>query len=236
MLLPVGIAVLLMVGYRGALHLGPETSAVSAQADLPSAEAAFEDVAGTSEYDREHDTASQEFLFHAAVIEAVDQTGKLDYGLSWVQFFLINPIPRVLWPEKQNPVWSGVNWGDINEHTGIAIAPGAASGMVADLYSNFHLFSAIFLFLLGAGFRRLFVSARNLSSPLTAVGYVMVYAVSLNMFAQGFGAIFVPLGYSMAPVVLFTWVTRRSQRKAKLRQSGTILRQAAALHGEQWSS
>lgn len=230
-LLPVGIAALLMVGYRSVLHLGPETPA-----ELPSAETAFEDVAGASEYDKAHDTASQEFLFHAATIEAVDQTGKLEYGVSWVSFFLINPIPRALWPDKANPKWTGVNWEDINEQTGIAIAPGAAPGIVADLYARFHLLSAIFLFLLGAGLRRLFMSARNLSSPMTAVGYVMVYAVSLNMFAQGFGAIFVPLGYSMAPVILFAWVTRHSQQKAKLRQMEMFLQQLAALHGEQWSS
>ncbi|MGA9673638.1 MAG: hypothetical protein WBQ94_30885, partial [Terracidiphilus sp.] len=219
------------VGYRSILHLGTDTSV-----EIPSAETAFEGIAGTTEYDREHDTASQEFLFHAATLDTVDQTGKLEYGISWAQFFLVNPIPRVLWPEKQNPVWTGVNWEDINENTSIAIAPGAAPGIVADLYARFHLFSAIFFFLLGTSLRRLFVAARNQSSPLTTIGYVMTYAVSLNMFAQGFGSIFVPLGYSMMPVVAFVWVTRHAQRKAKSRQTEMILRHAAALHGEQWSS
>jgi hypothetical protein len=236
LLLPLAAGVIVLVGYRSVLHLGPETTSISEQANLSSAETAFEQAAGPSEYDKEHDTAAQEFLFHAATIEAVDQTGKLEYGLSWVEFFFINPIPRVLWPEKVNPDWAGVNWEDMNEYTGIAIAPGAAPGIVADLYARFHFFSAIFLFLLGMGLRRLFMAARNLSSPLTAVGYVMVYAVSLNMFAQGFGAIFVPFGYSMAPVVLFAWLSKRSQRKVRLRQSEVILHQAAALHHEQWSS
>ena len=236
MLLPVGIAVLLIVGYRSVLHLGEESSADSAQVDLPSAETALENAASPSEYDKEHDTAAQEFLFHAATIEAVDQSGRLEFGLSWIQFFFINPIPRVLWPDKQNPVWTGVNWEDINEYTGIAIAPGAAPGIVADLYARFHLFSAIFFFALGAGLRWLFMAARNLSSPVTAVGYVMAYAVSLNMFAQGFGATFVPFGYSMAPVIAFAWFTRHSRRKAQLHQSEMNLRRAAALHSEQWSS
>jgi len=236
LLLPLGVGVIVMVGYRSFLHLGPQTSAVSSQSDIPSAEAAFDSVAAPSEYDREHDTAAQEFLFHAATIEAVDQTGKLEYGISWLQFFVVNPIPRILWRDKINPVWTGVNWEDINETTGIAIAPGSAPGIVADLYSRYHLFSAIFFWALGFFLRRLFVSARNLSSPLTAVGYVMLYALSLNMFAQGFGAIFVPLGYSMAPVALFSWFSRRSRRKERQRQSVAVLRQATALHGGQWSS
>ena len=228
-LLPVAVGVFVMVAYRNVLHLGPHTSE-----QLPTVDAAFNEVTGTDEIGREHGTSGQEFLLHAAVIEAVDQTGKLEYGLTWVQFFSINPIPRVLWPEKPNLVWSGVNYDDIGEYTGFAVSPGSAPGIVADLYSRYHLFSAIFFFALGAGLRRLFVSARSLSSPLTAVGYVMVYSVSLNMFAQGFGSIFVALGYSMAPVAVFAWATRHSRRKAKQCQKEMMLLHAAALRGEQW--
>jgi hypothetical protein len=228
MLLPVGVVVLLMVGYRNVLHLNPQTSS-----QVASPETAYDEVAGVSEYDMEHDTASQEFLFHAALLDTVDETGKLDYGLSWVWWVVLNPIPKLIWREKQYPQSTGASWGDIEEQTGIAISPGAAPGIVADLYGRFHLFSAIFLLALGAGLRRLFRSARNLNSPVTAVGYVMFYAVSLNMFAQGFSTIFVPLGFSMAPVVLFAWA---SQRKAKLRRTEMILRQVAAPHGGQWSS
>jgi hypothetical protein len=220
-LLPVGFSVFLMVAYRDVLHLGP-----AATENLPSVEDALEDATAPSEYDKAHDTSGQEFPFHAATIEAVDQTGKLEYGISWVQFFFVNPIPRVLFPEKPNLTWIGVNHEDMLEYTGISIALGSAPGIVADLYARFHLFSAFFFLALGAGLRRLFMSARNLSSPVTAVGYVIIYALSLNMFAQGFGAIFVSLGYSMAPVVLFAWITRHSQWKAQMRQKEMILCQS----------
>jgi hypothetical protein len=116
------------------------------------------------------------------------------------------------------------------------MAPGAAAGIVADLYSRFHLLSAIFFYALGLGLRRLFMAARALSSPLTTVGYVMLYAVSLNMFAQGFGAIFVPFLFSMVPVVLFTWFARMSRRKARRLRQDVVIRQALALLGERWSS
>jgi hypothetical protein len=230
-LLIAGFGVFLMLEYRNVLHLGQQTPQ-----NIPSVDSAFNNIAGASEYDKEHDTASQEFLFHAAVLDTVDQTGKLEYGVSWLVFFVINPIPRVLWPEKVNPQWTGINWEDIKENTSIGIAPGAASGIVADLYSRFYLFSAVFFFALGMGLRRLFIRARNLSSPLAVVGYVMMYAVSLNMFAQGFGAIFVPFGYSMAPVLLFAWTARRTRRRAMLRQREIMLLQAASIHGEQCSS
>jgi hypothetical protein len=229
-LLPIGVLVMLMVGYRSVLHLGPQTSE-----ELPSLESSYQDVAGVSEYDKTHNTASQEFLVHAATLSTVDETGKLDYGLSWAWLLVINPIPRLVWPEKHYPPPTGVTWSDIYEHTGIGINFGSASGIVADLYGCFHIFSAIFFFAFGKCLRRLFVAARSLGSPLAAVAYVMMYALSLNIFAQGFATFFVPLGYSIAPLAVFAWATRRSERKARVRQSGMILRRAEDLHVEQWS-
>ena len=227
-LLPLGIVVLLLVAYRSALHLGPQTSTE----ELPSADIAFEEATGPSEYDKEHGSVAEEFILSAAVLDTVDQTGKLDYGRDWVTFLVINPIPKLLWPQKHYPDTIGITSGDIDEQTGIVTDRGSAAGIVADLYTRFQLFSAIFFFALGLGLRRLFVAARNLSSPLTSVGYVMVYALSLNVFAQGFGSIFVALPYSMAPVVVFAWATRRSQQRARLRRKEITLRQVAALHSE----
>jgi hypothetical protein len=216
---------------RGRLHLG--TQSVSSD---QSTEEALNSLVGTSAYDEEHGTTGQEFILHAATIDAVDQTGKLDWGVNWVEFVFFNPIPRLLFPDKPSPVWSGVTSGDIFEQTSIVAAPGSAAGIVADLYSNFHLLSAFFLYGLGFGLRRLFVLALNFSSPLTTVGYVMIYALSLNMFAQGFLTILVPVCYSMVPVVLFAWISRWNRRKALTRRRDMVLRQLAAAHGEPWSS
>lgn len=224
-----GVAILF--AYRDAIHLGTPKGDSQANASK-----ALDSLVGTTDYDQEHDTASQEFLFHAATLDTVDQTGKLEYGVSWVVFFVINPIPRLLWPEKVAPQWTGINWEDIKEHTSIGIAAGSAPGIVADLYARFHLLSALFMYALGFGLRRLFIAARNLDSPLTAVGYIMVYAVSLNMFAQGFGAIFVPLGYSMIPTIVFALASRRRRRNPNLQHRELMLSQATALHGQQWSS
>jgi hypothetical protein len=230
-LLPLAVGVIAMVGYRSVLHLGPASTQ-----EVPTVADAYNNVAGTSEYDNEHGFAGQEFLLHAATLDTVDQTGKLEWGEGWVEFLVINPIPRLLWPEKSTPPTSGITPADISERLSITMAPGAAAGIVADLYSRFHLLSAIFFYVLGLGLRRLFMAARALNSPLTTVGYIMLYAVSLNMFAQGFGAIFVPFLFSMAPVVLFAWFARRSRRKEIRLQQDMMLRQALALQGERWSS
>jgi hypothetical protein len=231
LLLLLSCVVVVVFVNRDRIHLGAE-NAKTAQ----SSSEALNGLVGTSEYDQEHGTAAQEFLFHAAQIEAVDQTGKLGWGLSWAEFFFINPIPRVLFPEKPNVGWLGVTQGDIYQQTSLAVAGGSAPGIVADLYANFHLLSAFFFYGLGFGLRRLFLLARNLSSPMTTVGYVMIYAMSLNMFAQGFGAIFVSFAYSMAPLFLFAWFSRKTRAKARLRQRKIALQQFAAPRSEQWSS
>ncbi|MGO9336308.1 MAG: hypothetical protein ACLPY1_02250 [Terracidiphilus sp.] len=228
----VGCLIAVVFANREQIHLGANDVSNSTHA----APEMLNDLVGTSEYDQEHGEASQEFLFHASVLETVDQTGKLDWGRGWVEFFFINPIPRLLWPAKPNADWYGISNGDIYEQTSIAISPGSAPGIVADLYERFHLLSVLFLFGLGFGLRRLFVLARNFSSPLTTVGYVMVYALSLNIFAQGFGALFVPFCYSMIPVMLFAWLTLWKRQKALRRQRDVFLRKIAGVHGEQWSS
>jgi hypothetical protein len=231
LLVLIGSLVVFVFSNRAKLHLGGNESA-----QVESSAEGFHDLVGTNEYDQEHGTSGQEFLYHVVQLNTVDQTGKLDYGVSWLEFLVINPIPKLLWPEKTVPPPIGVTWADIREHTSLAIAPGSAPGIVADIYARFHLGSMLFFFALGYGLRRLFIEACSLKSPVTTVGYVMAYAVSLNMFAQGFGAIFVPLGYSMAPVLLCAWVTRESRRRARHRQKELMLRQFVALRGEQWLS
>ncbi len=237
-LLVVGSGIILVFANREKIHFGGHESE-----QVQSTAEAINGLVGTDENEQEHDSSGQEFLVHAVEIATVDQTGKLGYGVFWVELLVINPIPRLLWPEKAYPAAPGISPADIREHTSFAIAGGSAPGIVADLYTQFHLLSTIFFFFLGFAFRRLFIEACKLTSPVATIGYVMVFAVSLNMFAQGFAAVFTPLGYSVAPVFFFSWLTRESRKRAKQRQQSLILnrvaalhRQAAAMQGERWSS
>jgi len=230
-LLVVGSIIIIVFANRDKIHLGEQKSE-----HVQSSEEAINGLVGTGEYDKEHNTSGQEFLVHATTLDTVDQTGKLDYGVPWIEVLVINPIPKILWPEKSYPPSPGITAEDVKERTSFSIAGGSAPGIVADIYQRFHLFSVLFFFFLGFGFRRLLIAACSLNSPVATVGYVMCYAVSLNMFAQGFAAAFVPVGYSMFPVLLFAWVSRRSRQRAKRRQGELMLLQLAALRGRKWSS
>jgi len=203
-----GFGVLMMVGFRNVLHLGShETN------ELRTFGSALDKSIGVNAKDEAHGIIAQEFLFHATALEAVDVSGKLDYGLTWVYFLAINPIPRQWWPDKHYPDTPGITVEDMEDATSLRIASGSAWGIVADIYTRFGVMSIGFFYLLGRLSRRLFDAARRLDSPLASCGYVLLYATSLNLFTQGFGAVFVTIGYSMVPVVLFSLFSRRGRRR-----------------------
>jgi hypothetical protein len=55
----------------------------------------------------------------------------------------------------------------------------------------------------------------------------MLYAMSINMFMENFSDFFVPMGYCMVPMIIYTWSARRKGRKAKQPQQQPYLRQIA---------
>jgi hypothetical protein len=194
------IGVLLMLGFRSVLHLGQQTK------EAPTLGKAL-----LTATDPESATGSvgSEFIYHAVLLDTVDQTGKLDLGIGWLYFVTINPIPKLLWPGKYYPESPGVTMDDITANTGIVIANGSAPGIVADLYRVFGLAAALFLYAFGRLSRRLYDAARLRGAPFAICAYVMLHALSLNIFAQGFGAMFAPMGYSLVPIIVFSFLYKR---------------------------
>ena len=203
-----GFAVLMMLGYRNVLNLG------QGRQQTPTLGQALNFTTSISPSDIAHGTTGLEFIYHGAVLTTVDQTHKYNFGLNWIYFLVINPIPRLFWPGKHYPESPGITIDDIRETTGLNIATGSAPGIVADLYMEFGLVEAIFLYWFGKLSRRLFGAAWRLESPLAFCGYVMLYALSLNIFAQDLGPMFVSFGYSMIPIVLYTLLSRANRRHA----------------------
>lgn len=198
-----GLAVLLVLGYRDVLHLGE----AKAQApDLDTALTASVDVDATSAWRR---VAGAEFIFHAAVLDTVDAKRQYHLGVPWLYFYTVHLIPRVLWPAKPlGFTGPGVTGGDITEVTGLRVANGAASGIVADIYRHFGPLAVLFFLLFGWAAGRLYLRAQRPGTPLAVCAYVMLCALSLNAFAQGFGSILVPYPYALLPAVLFHWLSR----------------------------
>lgn len=192
-----GVAILLVLGYRSVLHFG----------EKPQPPLMREAVMAATSIDDTH--AAQritglEFVFHAAVLDTVDQTRKYHFAADWLYTYTVHLIPRIWWPEKPhgfNP--PGITSEDIAAVTGLRIPGGAAPGIVANIYMQFGPLSPLFFLAFGVFAHRLYSRARGLVTPLATVAYVMLYALSLNAFGQGFGSILVPFPYSLAPVVAF---------------------------------
>jgi hypothetical protein len=202
-----GLGVLLVLGFRSVLHLGESGS------EAPDVASALTTAMKIEPRYVAYRMTGNEFVYHAAAIETVDETRKYHWGLFWLYIYTVHPVPRILWPDKPYTFESpGITWDDIRTVTGITISGGAAPGIVTDLYWHFGWFSLPFFYFFGKYSGRLYLRAQSLESPLAAVAYIMLIALSLNAFAQGFGAILVSFPYSIAPAVAFRVFERAAAR------------------------
>ncbi len=207
-----GVLVLLVVGYRAVLHFGE---------DRPEAPGLMQALTANARIDDNNPSITgNEFVYAAAVLDTVDTKRQYDLGLQWIYTYTLHPIPRIWWPDKPYSFESpGITWDDIDEVTGIRIADGSAPSIVAEIYQNFGLFSILFFFLFGSITGTLYCRAQFPGNPLAAVGYVMLCALSLNVFAQGFETILVFWPYAMIPVFVYSFHSRFSTRRARTTHS-----------------
>jgi len=192
------ISLALIVGYREYLHLGPKDK------PLPPIHEALLFKLGVNDIAiRTGSTGDNEFLYHAGLIETVDRLNRYHFGLGWIYMVTVHLIPRIIWENKPYG-WDtpGVTPYDIFLLFGWTRSPGSAPAIVADIYRNFGMFSLIFFFLLGLFSKKIFLNLLNNKDPKTITIYVLFYAWSLNMFAQGFGALIDKYLYVLIPSLL----------------------------------
>jgi hypothetical protein len=200
-----GMAALLLVGYRAVLNLSE---------DRPEAPTFVEAITAGSKVDATHESlhmTGNEFVFAAALLDTVNQERKCDWGREWLYTLTIHAIPRVLWPDRpEYDSQDSVSWDDIFAITGVNVAGGAAPSIVGDIYQEFWFLSPLFFGLFGWVSALLYVRAQDVGTPIAVCTYALVCGLSLNVFAQGFGAILVPLPYALLPMFLFYLYNRFS--------------------------
>ena len=200
-----GMAALLLVGYRAVLNLSD---------DRPKAPTLIEAITAGTKVDATHESlhmTGNEFVYAAALLDTVNQERKCDWGREWLYTLTIHAIPRVLWPDRpEYESQDSVSWDDISAVTGVNVAGGAAPSIVGDIYQNFWFLSPLFFGLFGWASAILFTRAQDLGTPFAVCSYALICGLSLNIFAQGFGAILVPLPYALLPMFLFYVFNRLS--------------------------
>jgi hypothetical protein len=210
-----GLAAILIFGYRGYVYLGS-----SRAAEAPGfAEAATAGLGASNPGTCPYDTGL-EFVVHSVAIETIDQTGRYDFACNLLPLYTVHIIPRIWWPGKPalrlaevpRDQWGpGITVHDVLDATGVRLASGHATGIVAEMYMSFGWFSLIFFVWLGWFTRRLLIRAESLDNPLAMCAYAIVFSLTLTMFGQGFGPVLTPIPYMMAPLFLFYWAERRDQ-------------------------
>jgi hypothetical protein len=201
------LGALLALGYRETLHLGDNKPSAPSLVDALTMGLANDDVS------LRYQTSGVEFVAHSAILDTVDKTRKYHLGINWLYYYTIHLIPRIWWPNKPYRFDTpGITKDDVLQVTGIELANGYASAIVADLYSQFGYFSLLFFVGLGWCARWLLLRAELGSSALAMCGYATLFSLSLNLFGQGFDAILVPAAYALLPVGIYHVLEGRRAR------------------------
>ena len=200
------LGVALLLGYRNFLHLGDGPREAPSLSTALAAPVTLDDSA------RAQRNTGMEFIYHALTIDTVDATQKYQLGAHWIYTVTVHLIPRVIWPDKP---YTFTGWGitsdDIAAHTGVTIAGGAAAGLVGETYRNLGLFACLLLYALGKLTRRLYIQAWDADSPFATHAYVILYSLSLYLFAQGIEAVIAQYLYALAPVAALALLAKRDR-------------------------
>lgn len=133
-----GFLMLLLVMNRSRIYLGSEQELQT-------------DVSGFFEANE-----ANEYIFGAGCFTASNQTGQFFWGKRYLAQILVRPVPRQIWPTKYEDFGipeiaqnAGVAGGGLQSVMGWSEIPGAAAGMVADVWVELSWLSIPFLGLVG---------------------------------------------------------------------------------------
>jgi hypothetical protein len=191
-------AMLFLVLNRGEIYLGSD----------------FEVKTDVSEFFQASE--ANEYIFGVGCITAARQNGEYFWGKRYLAQVLVRPIPRQIWPTKYQDFGipeielnAGVAGAGLLPVMGWAEVPGAAAGMVADVWVEFSWLAFPFLFLTGWGLGYAWRRAITQSGPWTSLFTIGVLLSAFLVSQSGEAVIFRLLILSTATL----WVWRRAKRQ-----------------------
>ena len=169
--------------------------------------------------------AGNDYIYGAAMANFAQVSGNHGWGANYFITFFVRPIPSQIWPTKYDDARLFFNldfYGAIatrfeyleyaaSQVLGWRIAPGAAWGLVTDVYFEFRYFGYIAVYILGYIIGRIWRNAGR--TPLWFVVYMNImssapYIVAQDLMDSGFRILFM----SVPSLVLFFILRRKEKR------------------------
>ena len=189
-----GLAIVLLVAYRGTLNFRPETSPFEHKPRWTTVE----------------ETTNNSYLLHSRAALTFAEYGDFRWGGGFL-FPILHLIPRIVWPDK--PTYSdmgGNPWDRADEVAPVgAIGRGRSYGGFAAILGEAGIFFPLFWLILGLVARRLYDDARLGGSLAAALAYTSLAAVMHWLIGQGLRAAIVPFAYLLFPVITYWLATKR---------------------------
>ena len=209
-LLPALMFVIILPAIRGSVYLGSSDLGRLPELAVEALSEASQGDTGSGIADN-YDTTrvSSEFILGAATISKAWEKNAYTYGLSFYDF-LINPIPRALWPGKPLNIGLQTQKDIINNNFPWSFNAGSAPTGFADVFLNFGFFCIPFWFFFGLIHRWVYDVASKPGNFYAQEVYVCLlcgstYLLNQNVLFWGTNImaslVFVTLFYSYARVI-----------------------------------
>jgi hypothetical protein len=183
--IPAAILILIFPAIRGSLYLGSSDISKVPTAAIEALGKASQGDTGSGITDPDDDSrVASEFILGAATISAAWEKNSYTYGLSFYDF-LINPIPRQIWPGKPKNISLQSQIDIINSNYPWVFNNGSAPTGFADVFLNFGFFCILFWFLFGLVHRRIYDSASTEGHFYAQCVYVILLLGSTYLLNQG---------------------------------------------------
>lgn len=184
-LLPAIIFVMILPAIRGSIHLGSSNLGQVPELAIEGLRGATHGSTGSGIADVDDPTrVASEFILGAATISTAWEKNAYTYGTSFYDF-LINPIPRALWPEKPLNIGLQSQQDIINNNLPWSFNTGSAPTGFADVFLNFGFFCIPFWFLFGLIHRWIYDLASKPGNFYAQAVYVCLLFGSTFLLNQG---------------------------------------------------
>lgn len=200
----VGYLVLFLVTNRNNIHLGSD----------------FDLKTDVSDVVEKPDTGN-EFIYGTGSVMASERRDHFFWGKRYLAQIMVRPIPSSVWPTKYEDfgvpeLLANAGTGDgIGDVMGWQAAIGAAPGIIADTWVEFHWLNLPFLFLLGCAYGFTWRRAATRGGPWNAQ-YAILSSLSIYLVMQTMEAvIFRTLLLSIPSWIVWKWALRAAQDETR---------------------